>query len=171
MEMWRPPRVEAVEISILSAAWGLLPNPANGLPIVGKLSAVAGDFDGDGVDELAIGYAKWNPDTVQTGTYIKGVLTLKYGSNFEASVKDASWQQYTPRNADASYTQRVHVELAFSKRTPVTVALPAELASIPAHRDSSRPLSSFPFRVLHATRERFEHLRSRPTDPQWSFHE
>jgi hypothetical protein len=57
-------------------------------PIVGTLSATAGDFDGDGADEIAVAYAKWNyAKTVKT-PYQIGMLILKYDAEFKATVKN-----------------------------------------------------------------------------------
>jgi hypothetical protein len=61
-----------------------------GKPIVGTLSAAAGDFDGDGADEIAVGYAKWRGKDPVFPSYATGMVILKYDSSFKATVKNNS---------------------------------------------------------------------------------
>ncbi len=71
---------------------GVLSGYLGGLPLVGTISAVAGDFDGDGADELAIAYAKWGPaeSNKSAGGYAVGVMLFKYNANFEATPKSTN---------------------------------------------------------------------------------
>ncbi|MGA9758195.1 MAG: hypothetical protein WBQ51_07500, partial [Candidatus Sulfotelmatobacter sp.] len=63
------------------------PEPWRSRPIVGTIAATAGDFDGDGADELAVAYARWgeSPTNKNYGGYGIGMLILKYDSLFNAT--------------------------------------------------------------------------------------
>jgi hypothetical protein len=48
------------------------------------IAATAGDFDGDGADEIAVAYAKWD----KTGQYGIGMLSFKYDSEFKPTLEN-----------------------------------------------------------------------------------
>jgi len=66
------------------------PEPWRSRPIVGTIAATAGDFDGDGADELAVAYARWGESSTNKnyGGYGIGMLILKYDSSFNATLKN-----------------------------------------------------------------------------------
>ena len=70
-----------------------------GKPIMGTLAATAGDFDGDGADEIAVAYAKWD----KTGQYGIGMLIFKYDSEFKANLKNDSTIFNEPKLTDKAF--------------------------------------------------------------------
>jgi len=86
-----------------------------GLPMVGTLSLVAGDFDGDGADEVALGYAKWGlyPSNTSYGTFGIGTLIFKYNRD-TPELKNSSFSLTAARPHDKSfaYEFRPRVQLA-----------------------------------------------------------
>ena len=70
---------------------GILSGYLGAQPLVGTLSAAAGDFDGDGADELAIAYAKWGPtENKKASGYGVGVLLFKYDAHCNAIPKSTN---------------------------------------------------------------------------------
>jgi hypothetical protein len=79
-------------------------------PIVGTLSATAGDFDGDGADEIAVAYAKWKWSGTHT-PYEIGMLILKYDKSFKATVKDDTTVAASDRLGTKTFGNRPAVDI------------------------------------------------------------
>jgi hypothetical protein len=78
-------------------------------PIAGTLSATAGDFDGDGKDEIAVAYAKWNYDA--STPYEIGMLILKFDASFKATVKDDTTVAASDRFGTGTFENRPAVDI------------------------------------------------------------
>jgi hypothetical protein len=70
-----------------------------GKPVVGTLAATAGDFDGDGADEIAVAYAKWD----KTGQYGIGMLIFKYDETLKPILKNDSIIFNEPKQTDKAF--------------------------------------------------------------------
>src|SRR5579875_110655 len=75
--------------SLVGAGVRLPPGDSN-FQLVGTLSSAAGDFDGDGADELAVAYAKWGKKDYW-GQYAVGMFVLKYEANLKATLKNPNY--------------------------------------------------------------------------------
>jgi hypothetical protein len=71
-------------------------NNQKDLKVVGTVALAAGDFDGDGKDELALAYAKWGVDPRNTkyGDYAIGLLIFNHDSSGELALKSTNYSYY-----------------------------------------------------------------------------
>lgn len=83
-----------------------LPGKANqaGMRYMGTLASAAGDFDGDGSDELAVAYGKWGVPPGKTfGQYAFAVHVIKYDKNLQPDIKNSDTSALMTIDAGVSY--------------------------------------------------------------------
>ncbi len=94
-----------------------LPAYIQSMKDVGSISLAAGDFDGDGRDELAVGLAQWNSKIINNAKYSNyavDVEMIKFDSNLNATIRSGGISQVIGGEPDNLFTSdlRPRIQLA-----------------------------------------------------------